>query len=187
MNDPYRILGVTPSASDDEIKNAYKSLMQQYSGEERKIEELTEAFDSIMNMRRGSFEQSAANGFAAIRYQIKNGNYSDADSMLDSMTDRTAEWYFLKGSVFYAKGWLNEAYSHFSQASSMEPYNQEYASAYRHMSENKKGFMKGNPSDNPFNNGNPNFIGCNACDVCNGLICADCCCECMGGDLIGCC
>ena len=29
--------------------------------------------------------------------------------------------------------------------------------------------------------------GCTACDICNGLICADCCCECMGGDLISCC
>ena len=29
--------------------------------------------------------------------------------------------------------------------------------------------------------------GCSTCDICNGLICADCCCECMGGDLISCC
>ena len=29
--------------------------------------------------------------------------------------------------------------------------------------------------------------GCNACDMCSSLICADCCCECMGGDLISCC
>ena len=39
---------------------------------------------------------------------------------------------------------------------------------------------------------NPNMStsgvgGCNACDMCQGLICADCCCECMGGDLISCC
>ena len=29
--------------------------------------------------------------------------------------------------------------------------------------------------------------GCSTCDICQGLICADCCCECMGGDLISCC
>lgn len=29
--------------------------------------------------------------------------------------------------------------------------------------------------------------GCNSCDMCSSLICADCCCECMGGDLISCC
>ncbi len=29
--------------------------------------------------------------------------------------------------------------------------------------------------------------GCNTCDMCSGLLMADCCCECMGGDLIPCC
>ena len=29
--------------------------------------------------------------------------------------------------------------------------------------------------------------GCSTCDICSGLMCADCCCECMGGDLIRCC
>ena len=29
--------------------------------------------------------------------------------------------------------------------------------------------------------------GCNVCDTCSSLILADCCCECMGGDLIPCC
>ena len=29
--------------------------------------------------------------------------------------------------------------------------------------------------------------GCSGCDMCTGLICADCCCECFGGDLIPCC
>ncbi|NCU32158.1 MAG: molecular chaperone DnaJ, partial [Candidatus Moranbacteria bacterium] len=28
---------------------------------------------------------------------------------------------------------------------------------------------------------------CTPCNVCSSLICADCCCECMGGDLISCC
>ena len=187
MNDPYRILGVTPTATDDEVKNAYKSLMQQYAGNDTKIAEFTAAFDSIMNMRRGSFEQSAADGFAEVRHQLQNGNYNDADSMPDSMTEKTAEWYFLKGSVCYAKGWLNEAYTNFSQACKMEPYNQEYASAFRHMSENKKGFMRGNPNEQDFGDNGTHTFGCSVCDICNGLICADCCCECMGGDLIGCC
>ncbi len=183
MNDPYRILGITPSATDDDVRNAYRTLMKEYSENPDKIEELTNAFDSVMNMRRGGFE----NGFAEVRYQLRNGNYNEADSMLESMQDkRTAEWYFLKGSTCYAKGWLDDAYTNLSQASKMEPFNREYSSAFKHMQENKNGFMKGNPNENPMD-GNIRSCGCNACDVCNGLICADCCCECMGGDLIGCC
>ena len=36
-------------------------------------------------------------------------------------------------------------------------------------------------------NGGYGANGCSTCDICQGLICADCCCECMGGDLIRCC
>lgn len=187
MNDPYRILGVMPSSSDDEVRAAYKNLMKQYEGDERKLSEITEAFDTIMNMRRGSFEQNGvANGFAEVRHQLQNGNYNDADDILESISEKTAEWYFLKGSVCYAKGWLNEAYTNFSQACRMEPYNPEYTSALRHMSESKRGYMNGDPNERTFGNGERTF-GCSACDICNGLICADCCCECMGGDFIPCC
>ena len=187
MNDPFRILGISQSASDDEVKEAYRNLMNQYAGDNDKIAELTNAFDSIMNLRRGSFEQFAANGYVEVRHQLQNGNYNDADRILDSITEKTAEWYFLKGSTCYAKGWLNDAYTNFSQACKMEPYNPEYASALRHMSASQKGFMKGNPNENPMDNSGIPVCGCSTCDFCNGLICADCCCECMGGDLIGCC
>ncbi len=187
MNDPYRILGVTSYASDEEIKSTYRALMQEYAGNDTKIAEFTEAFDTIMNMRRGSFEQFAAGGYEEVRHQIQNGSYNDADSMLENMTERTAEWYFLKGSVCYAKGWLDEAYSHFTQACKMEPYNQEYSSALKHMTANKGGFMKGNPNQNTNSDSGYQFCCCDTCDICEGLICADCCCECAGGDLISCC
>lgn len=46
-----------------------------------------------------------------------------------------------------------------------------------------------NPGGNPYNNGRyyRNGGGGNCCDMCTGLICADCLCECCGGDLISCC
>ncbi len=186
MKDPYRILGVSQNATDEEIKDAYRTLLQMYNGNIEKISEITDAFDYIMNCRRESFEQFAADGFTEVRHQLQNGNYNDADSMLENLTERTAEWYFLKGSICYAKGWLDEAYMHFNQACKMEPYNQEYASALKHMSASKKGYMKGNPNENSIGNNNQ-VCGCDVCDICDSLICADCCCECMGGDLIDCC
>ncbi|MBP1559895.1 MAG: J domain-containing protein [Oscillospiraceae bacterium] len=185
--DPYRILGVMPTASDDEIRSVYRSLLQRYAGNDEKIAEINSAYDQIMNMRRGSFEQSGASGFAEVRHLLQNGNYNDADGMLNAMQERTAEWYFLKGSVCYAKGWLNDAYSHFEQACRMEPYNQEYSSAFNHMKQSQSGYMRGNPNEPNLGGNAAGTRVCSVCDICNGLICADCCCECMGGDCIPCC
>lgn len=208
MKDPYKILGVSPSDSDETIKAAYKELVKKYHpdnyagsplGEtaDEKMSEINAAFDEIMNMRRGGANahetsgQTAANGgvpdYIQVRTLIQNGDIARADSILCAVPQelKSAEWYFLKGSVCYTRGWLNEAAENFSIASHMEPSNPEYSAALNQMNRSRGGYMNGNP--NPQYNTNPNVTGCTGCDLCQGLICADCCCECMGGDLISCC
>lgn len=215
MRDPYKVLGVSPQDSDEKIKAAYKELVKKYHPDnfpgsplndlaEEKMAEVNSAFDEIMTMRRGGGHASETYGntdnsntyysqsnhgtdFNAIRTLIQNGNITQADSMLNNVPNdgRIAEWYFLKGSVCYTRGWLNEAAENFKTASRMEPSNPEYSAALNQMNRNRGGYMNGNP--NPQYNTNPNANGCSGCDMCSSLICADCCCECMGGDLIRCC
>ncbi|MBE6839482.1 MAG: J domain-containing protein [Ruminococcus sp.] len=207
MSDPYKILGVKPDANDNEIREAYRKLAAKYHPDvqgqgplsdiaKTKMSELNEAFDRIMDIRRGSgipteeYTQQCHGGnqlFAEIRRQIQLGNLSVADSMLEKIeTDRDAEWSFLKGSVCYARGWLNDAYHYFSNATKLNPENSEYRAAFSRMQASKNGNMNGNP-DNPYRE-NPSICGgCSPCDLCTDLICADCCCECLGGDLIPCC
>ena len=36
MNDPYSVLGVSPTASDEEVKKAYRDLVRKYHPEDRK-------------------------------------------------------------------------------------------------------------------------------------------------------
>ncbi|MBZ4670272.1 MAG: DnaJ related protein [Oscillospiraceae bacterium] len=210
MNDPYRVLGVSPNATDEQIRDAYRELSKKYHPDlhsqspladlaEEKMKEINAAYDEIMNMRRGGqnsggysynqynqggYSQSQYYGdFAEIRRQIQNGNYTVADSMLDNPSvPRNAEWSFLKGSVCYARGWLNEAFTHFTNAVNQDPGNAEYRAAYNQMMQARNGNMNGSPYRYY---GSPG--GCSTCDMCQGLICADCCCECFGGDLIECC
>ncbi len=228
MNDPYKILGVSKNASDEEIRNAYRELAKKYHPDNyadspladvanQKMQELNGAFDQVMNERRLNgapegekqaqteathqtadrtawqsnsdyrAEESGENRFSDIRRLIQTNRLIEAEELLDGVpqNERDAEWYFLKGSVFFSRGWLDDAMNHFNTACRLNPNNPEYRAALNRMMWQRQGNMGGGPNQ-PYRT--PQRVGgCSACDVCQGLICADCCCECMGGDLISCC
>jgi molecular chaperone DnaJ len=119
---------------------------------------------------------------------IKRNQLVQAEEVLNGVpiSARDAEWYFLKGSVFYSRGWFEDATNQFQTACNLDPSNTEYSSALGRMNWQRQGNMGGYGGGayrTPMNNAG----GCSTCDCCSSLICADCCCECMGGDLIGCC
>lgn len=206
MNDPYQVLGIQPSATDEEVKAAYRELAKKYHPDnyannplselaQQKMQEINEAYDAIIKARKegpaggygpaaaGGYDRSGGNSrFMDIRNLIRTGRVVDAETLLDGVpgNGRDGEWYFLKGSVLYRKGWLEDAYTHFSTAVRMDPGNMEYRSAMNQLDAQRRtgGYRT---------TSRPAAGGCTACDVCNGLICADCCCECMGGDFIRCC
>ncbi len=212
MSDPYKVLGISPSATDDEVKAAYREMAKKYHPDNfantplsefatEKMKEINEAYDTIVSQRRNGsaqYQQNQQNpyqqsygygaprqnsGFNDVRNLIMAGRIADAEQILNGvpMDGRNAEWYFLKGTVLYKRGWLEEAANHFSRACQMDPSNPEYRAAMNQVVNQRSGRYGGY---------NPNMQGtggCNACDVCSSLICADCCCECMGGDLIACC
>lgn len=200
MQNPYEVLGIQPTATDDEVKAAYRELAKKYHPDnysnnplsdlaEEKMQEINEAYDAIIRMRKqgGSangktgYSQNGSSRYTDIRNLIRTGRTIDAEALLDGIPapSRDAEWYFLKGSVLYKKGWLEEAYSNISTAVRMDPANAEYQQAMKQLDLQRR---TGGYRVSPMPQG-----GCSACDVCNSLICADCCCECMGGDLIRCC
>lgn len=196
--DPYSVLGIQSTATDEEVKKAYRELAKKYHPDhyadspmadlaQEKMQEINEAYDAIMNARRGGGNTAAGSGqtsnFPDIRTLILQGRLEEAQELLDGVTPerRDAEWYFLNGSVQYRRGWFDNAFTSFSTACRMDPGNAEYREALNRMNRYAGGFRQ-----NPYRTGD-NMGGCSACDVCQGLVCADCCCECMGGDLIRCC
>ena len=198
MRDPYEILGVGKNATDEEIKNAYRALARKYHPDNyadnplsdlagEKMKEINEAYDAIIAARKSGGKKKGDytnpnSKYPDIRNLITSGRLDEAQLLLDGipLNERDAEWYFLNGSVLYKRGWFNDAFSSFATAVRMDPDNMEYRQALNNM-QRSRGF------NSPYRTGT-NMGGTNSnCDCCTSLLCADCCCECMGGDLISCC
>ena len=194
MTNPYEYLGLNRNATEQQVMDAYRSIaasIQNSTGtdEEKtnRMHELNEAYDYVLNEIRGtgayynnsnSYNQGTSQ-FFDVRQRINNGRIADAETFLDGIPNnmRSAEWHYLKGMIHQRRGWLNEAYRCYQTACRMDPSNSEYAAAFNSMNTNANGGYRTSR----------NSSDCDTCDICQGLICADCCCECMGGDLIPCC
>lgn len=201
MNNPYKVLGIEPTATDDEVKKAYRELARKYHPDnyagnpladlvEEKMKEINEAYDQIQKERSGSSysssggysgRSSGGTDYAHIRDLINNRRYSEAELILDAMTqsNRNAEWNFLKGCVLIQRGWYYDAQKYLETACYLDPNNSEYRQALNRIKNNTQTYGGGYRTTNS--------SGTSPCNLCTGLICADCLCECCGGDLISCC
>ncbi len=190
MTDPYKVLGVSYDAPDDQIKSAYRELARKYHPDNyqnnpladlanEKMKEINEAYDQIQASRQNSRSsgQSYKNAgqFADILRLIHNGRMTEAEELLDGVptSSRDAQWHFLKGQILYGRGWLEEAYSYFQKAAAMDPDNVEYRTVVNQLNMQRK---TGRPYGNFTSTG---MQSCGPCDICTALLCASSCQSCF--------
>ena len=190
MNDPYSTLGVSPNASMDEIKAAYRKLALKYHPDrnggskeaEAKMKDINDAYAQITNMKKngssytaggsqggyrgasqggyrqgygqyqgssqggydpfGGFDPFGFGGFGgyqqrqqqtysspemqAARNYVRFGHYQEAQNLLRTVTNRTAEWYFVSAQAEYGLGNKANALDFAQRACQMDPDNFEF-------------------------------------------------------------
>ena len=190
MSDPYKVLGISRDATDDEVKKAYREKSRKYHPDANvnnpnkdKAEEMfklvQQAYDQIMNERKnksaysgysnssgtsggyysgsgyggyneynpfgedgpfggfggfggfgnqyGNTNQKDSHYVAAANY-INSGHFNEALNVLNSIQDRTAEWYFLSAVANNGVGNNVLALDLARTALQMEPNNTTYLS-----------------------------------------------------------
>lgn len=152
MSDPYSILGLSSSASEEDVKKAYKRLAKKYhpdvTGNDpaaaKKMQEINAAYDAIINHKDTGSYQSGYSGFysgysqettdgesnemrAAASY-INAHRFREALHVLSTVKaeNRNAKWYYYSSIAKCYSGDTTGAYSDIAEAIKMEPGNYQY-------------------------------------------------------------
>jgi len=172
MSDPYQVLNISPNASDDEVKKAYRELARKYHPDnyhdnpladlaQEKMKEVNAAYDAIQKQRSGRGasassgggystsqrgyggggyqQQSAQTGgaeFQRVRMALNRNDLSMAEQLLAQISTHNGEWNYLKGTICYRRGWVDEAHRYYQVACQMDPGNGEYRQALNYVQNN---------------------------------------------------
>lgn len=213
ITDPYKVLGVSSSASDDEIKRAYRDLSRKYHPDtnannpladlaEEKFKEVQEAYQQIMDDReRGgqssygystSSSQSYSNGhdswqsdsqMVAAANYINNRHYKEALNVLSGINNRTGYWYHFSAMAHAGMGNNMEALNFARQAVNIDPSNREFNDLLGRLQFSGQRYQR---NGNGYGYGGYGGSSCGTGNLCCDLWCADSLCECMGGDICSC-
>jgi len=199
---PYNILEVSPNATNEEIKKAYRELSRKYHPDsyvnnplsnlaEEKFKEVQEAYEQIMKEREGGYNGgSASNGqyynsgntddnseeMTTVYNFLNARRHQEALSVLSGISNRSARWYYFSAVANAGIGNNVMAANHAQQAVNMEPGNPEYNNFYNQFQWQNQRYQNTRNTGNGYGTGN----------FCCDLWCADSLCECMGGDLCSC-
>ncbi len=214
-NNPYKVLGVSESASQEEIRAAYLTLVKKYHPDKyidsdlkdvanEKLMEVNEAYELLTKKGNGSKNSRTDNsgayqshgGYSGYGSSYSGPNASDfarARSFI-SLNNLSAAKQVLdsigtrNAEWYYLYGviYLRQGWYDKAYEYLTRAYQQEPNNA-----EYSSAYQTIRNTGNPYTRGSTgSHSDLSTCSVCSSLICADCCCECCSGgriDIIPCC
>ena len=137
MKNPYEVLGLTADATESELRERYETLAAKYkedrflSGEagNEAAMKLNELEDAWREISRDIDARRYSDDYSRIADLIKSKKYDEAQDVLDSITNREAQWHFYQSQVYYYREWLTECRKQLSIAIEMDPDNEKYKTA----------------------------------------------------------
>ncbi len=136
--DPYKVLDVDDTASEEEIKDKFKHMVEEYSQSQdeetkQKISVLSAAYEKIIN----------GNLYKEIRDLIDNKNFAEAEAKLNLINNaNSAEWNYLQGFISVQKGWFDSGLNYLKKSVQLEPDNYEYLNSLNKLQSRVIDYMK---------------------------------------------
>ena len=203
MTDPYKILGVSPDASDDEIKKAYRALARKYHPDKyrdsdladlanEKMKEVNAAYEEIQNIRKNGGNSNNYNNSGSSQggnYNYASGNsknplYNEIRSFINQGNLDEAESRLLSvhegdrvAEWNFLYGCLLIKKGQFVDA---QKYIDIACSMDPYNPEYRTARQQLHRQANGYGEEYNAPRGCCCCDLCAGLMCMDCLCSCMG-------
>lgn len=194
----YEILGLTNSATREEIDARYKELREKYQrdrflpgdeGEEasEKLQQIEMAYRDILTSLEESKQAETFTedeGYDEVQRLISEGKLSEAQALLDARETRDAEWHYVQSILFYKQNWFLESKKQLELACQMEPNNERYKTSLEKLTKilasNTISPDQLRTTSRPMDDG-PRVGAGNG--TCTGSACADCllcnaCCNC---------
>ena len=119
---PYEVLDIEKTASEEEIKNKFKDMLEEYIQNQdettkQKVLTLSAAYEMIIN----------GDLYEEIRDLIDNKNFSEAEAKLNLINNaNSAEYNYLQGFISVQKGWFETGLNYLKKSVELEPNNVEY-------------------------------------------------------------
>ena len=214
LKEYYQALGLSESATDEEIKTAYETLREKYKADRwlegeagneaaKMLTKIEVAYREITSARAqgAKTEESENSGkaFEDITALLKEGKINEAQAKLDDFNERSAEWHYLQSVVFYKKNWTNESKKQLEIALQMDPDCVKYREAYGKLNAkaeyDKKTAQGGAAGQNPYSSSQgggmegdptPRQMGGNACGDCCSCCYTYLCVDCLFSLCCGC-